>query len=51
MHATFFFYSKNQLYAQFSSLLNIILYVSEGLSGHRQEFKTVYTASGICHTG
>jgi len=35
----------------FSSLLNITLHVSDGLSVHRQEFKTVHTASGICHTG
>jgi hypothetical protein len=31
--------------------LNITLHVSEGLSVHHQEFKTVHTASGICHTG
>ena len=35
----------------FSSLLNITLQVSDGLSIHRQEFKTVHTASGICCTG
>jgi len=36
----------------FSSLLNITLHVSDGLSvHHHQEFKTVHTASGICHTG
>jgi len=28
----------------------IPLHVSDGLSIHHQEFKTVHTASGICHT-
>jgi len=27
-----------------------ILHVSDGLSVHHQEFKTVHRASGICHT-
>jgi hypothetical protein len=27
------------------------LYVSDGLSVHHQESKTVHTASGTCHTG
>ena len=31
--------------------MHITLHVSEGLSVHHQEFKTVHTASGICHTG
>jgi len=35
----------------FSSLLNIAVRVLDGLSVHHQEFKTVHTASGICHTG
>jgi len=35
----------------FSSLLNIALHVSGGLSFQHQEFKTVHTASGIRHTG
>jgi len=35
----------------FSSLLNVILHGSEGLSVHHQEFKIVHRASGICHTG
>jgi len=34
----------------FFSLLNIALHVTEGLSVHHQESKTVHTASGICHT-
>jgi len=32
----------------FSSLS---LHVLDGLSVHHQEFKTVHTASGICHAG
>jgi hypothetical protein len=35
----------------FSSLLNIALHVSDGLSAHHYEFKTLHTTSGICHTG
>jgi len=35
----------------FSSLLNITLHVSDGLSVHDQESSTVHTASGICRTG
>jgi len=31
--------------------MNITLHDSEGLSVHHQEFKTVHTASGVCHTG
>jgi len=27
------------------------LHVSDGLSVHHEEFKTVHTATGICHTG
>jgi len=34
----------------FLTLLNITLHVSDGLSVHHQEFKTVHTASGICKT-
>ena len=30
---------------------NDILHVSNGLSVHQQEFKTVHTATGICQTG
>ena len=45
------FPEKNQLDAQFSSLLNITLYDSKGLSFHHQELKTVHTASGIRHKG
>jgi len=30
---------------------NNTLQVSDGLSVHRRESKTVHTASGICHTG
>jgi len=35
----------------FSSLLNITLHFSDGLFVHHEEFKTVHTASGMCHTG
>jgi hypothetical protein len=35
----------------FQSLLNITVHVSDGFSVHRQESKTVHTASGICPTG
>jgi len=35
----------------FSSLLNIVLHVSDGLPVHHQESKTVHTASDRCHTG
>jgi len=30
---------------------NDALHVSDGLSGHHQEFKTVRTATDICHAG
>jgi len=30
--------------------MNITLHVSDGLSDHHQESKTVNTASGICQT-
>jgi hypothetical protein len=33
-----------------SSLLNITLHVSDGLSTHHQEYKTVHTALVICHS-
>ena len=46
-----YFYSKSNYMHNFSSLLNITLHVSDGLSVHHQESKTVNTASGICHTG
>jgi len=38
---------------QFSKLIlfwNNTLHVSDGLSNHHQEFKTVYTATSICQT-
>jgi len=31
--------------------LSNILHISDGLSAHHQESKTVHTASGIRHTG
>jgi len=45
-----YFYSKTNQMHSFSSLLNITLHVPDGLSVHHQEFKTVHTASGMCHT-
>jgi len=36
--------------SQFILFLNNTLHVSDGLSVHRQEFKTVNTATGICQT-
>ena len=35
---------------QISLFWNYILRVSDGLSIHRQEFKTVHTATGVCQT-
>jgi len=37
-------------FSSFSSLLNITLDVSDGLSVHHQESKTVHTASGVYNT-
>jgi len=34
----------------FSLFWNDTLHVSDGLSVHRQELKTVHTATGICQT-
>ena len=41
------FYSKSNKTHQF---LKNTLHVSDGLSVHHQEFKTVHTATGICQT-
>ena len=45
------FYSNTNYMHNFSSLLNITLHFSDGISVHHQELKTVHTASGICQTG
>ena len=48
------FYSKtNQMhkFLKFILFWNNTLHVSDGLSVHHQEFKTVHTATGICQTG
>jgi len=37
-------------FLKFILLWNITLHVSDGLSVHHQEFKTVHTATGICQT-
>jgi hypothetical protein len=47
------FYSKtNEMYQFFKFILfcSSILHVSDSLSDHHQEFKTVHTASGVCQT-
>jgi hypothetical protein len=51
-----YFYSKTNEMHQFSKCIlfcSSILHVSDGLSVHHHESKTVHTASGIglCHTG
>ena len=43
------FYSKTNQMHNFSSLLNITLHVSDGLSVHHQESKTVHTASSMSY--
>jgi len=48
-----YFYSKtNEMHQVFIFILfcSSTLHVSDGLSVHRQESKTVHTASGICQT-
>jgi hypothetical protein len=40
-----YFYSKTNQMHNFSSLLNITLHVSDGLSVHHREYKSVHTAS------
>ena len=48
-----YFYSKtNEMhqFLKFILLCSSILHVSDGLSIHHQESKTVQTASGICQT-
>ena len=48
-----YFYSKtNQMHNIYNLFyFGTTLHVSDGLSVHHQESKTVHTASGICHTG
>jgi hypothetical protein len=48
-----YFYRKTNQMHRFSNLFYFwknTLHVSDGLSVHHQESKTVHTASGICHT-
>jgi hypothetical protein len=50
---TAFFYSEtNEMhqFLKFILLWNNTLHVSDGLSVHHQEFKTVHTTTGICRT-
>jgi len=49
----FYFYSKNEPDAQYLKFIlfcSSTLHVSDGLSVHHQESKTVHTASGVCQT-
>ena len=49
-----YFYSKTNQMHNISNLFyfgTTLYLVSDGLSTHHQESKTVHTASGICHTG
>ena len=39
------------LFLKFILFWNNTLHVSDGLSVHRQEFKTVHTATGVCQIG
>jgi hypothetical protein len=46
-----YFYSKTNKMHQFLKFIlfwNTTLHVSDGLSVHHQEFKTVHTATGVC---
>jgi len=47
----FLYYNQaDAQYIKFILFWNNALYVSDGLSVHHQESRTVHTASGICHT-
>jgi hypothetical protein len=53
LHKAVYFYSKtNQMHQRIKFILfrNDTLHVSDGLSVHHQQFKTVHTATGICQT-
>jgi len=48
-----YFYSKTNKMHRFLKFIlfwNTTLHVSDCLSVHHQEFKTVHTATGVCHT-
>jgi hypothetical protein len=48
-----YFYSKTHKMQQFLKFILVCsstLHVSDGLSVHHQESKTVHTASGVCQT-
>ena len=49
---TYFYIRTNEMHQFFKFILfcSSTLHVSDGLSVHHQESKTVHTASGICHT-
>jgi len=48
----YFFSKTNQVHQRIKFILfwNDTVHVSDGLSVHHQEFKTVYTATGVCKT-
>ena len=49
-----YFCSKTNQMHNISNLFHFVyntLHVSEGLSVHHQESKTIHTASGVCQTG
>jgi hypothetical protein len=52
-HVKFYFYSKTKQMHNISNLFyfGATLHVSDGLSVHHQESKTLHTASAINHTG
>jgi len=53
MNILTYFYSKtNKIhqFIRFTLFWNDTIHVSDGLSAHHQEFKTVRTATGICQT-
>ena len=53
MHHIYFCNKTNQMhqFLKFFLFWNNTLHVSDGLSVHHQEFKTVHTATGIYQTG
>ena len=51
VHHIYFYNKTNQMYDISNLFRNSTLHVSDGLSVHHQESKTVHTASGMCHTG
>ena len=52
VHLIYFYSKTNQMHQCIKFILfwNDTLHVSDGLSVHHQQFKTVHTATGICQT-